>query len=159
MLDNCKNAAERWGGVSDLIDKWLKERQLLIVSLCNLSVNPGSSQENKAEKFQSFCQILVDYVSVGHFEVYEQLIAEAAEYNDGGIDLAKKIMPQIEKSTEIALSFNDRFDDIHKVDDGIEGLLEECEVLGKTLEERFELEDTLIAALHKVHKVSSHTAA
>jgi len=156
MLENCKNAAERWGGVSDLIDKWLKERQALIVSLCDLSVNPGSSQENKAEKFQLFCQILVDYVSVGHFEVYEQLIAEAAEYDDGGVDLASKIIPKIETSTEIALTFNDRFDDIHKVDDGIEGLIEELEVLGKTLEDRFELEDTLIAALHKVH---NHSAA
>jgi regulator of sigma D len=156
MLDNCKNAAERWGGVSDLIDKWLKERQALIVGLCNLSVNSGSSQENKAERFQSFCQILVDYVSVGHFEVYEQLLHEAAEYNDGGVELGKKIIPQIQVSTEIALSFNDRFDDIHKVDDGIEGLTLELETLGKMLEERFELEDTLIESLHKVH---AHTEA
>ncbi|KZY30679.1 MULTISPECIES: Rsd/AlgQ family anti-sigma factor [unclassified Oleiphilus] len=151
MLENCKNAAERWGGVNDLIDKWLKERQALIVSLCDLSVNPGSSQENKAEKFQSFCQILVDYVSVGHFEVYEQLVAEAAEYDDGGLELAKKILPRIEMSTEQSLAFNDRFDDIHKVDDGIEGLIKELDSLGKTLEERFELEDTLIEALHAVH--------
>lgn len=156
MLDNCKNAAERWGGVSDLIDKWLKERQLLIVGLCDLSVNPGSSQENKVEKFQSFCQILVDYVSVGHFEVYEQLVAEAAEYNDGGIELAKKIIPLIQDSTEVALAFNDRFDNIHKVDDGIESLIEELEVLGKTLEDRFELEDRLIESLHKAH---AHSAA
>jgi len=156
MLDNCKNATERWGGVSDLIDKWLLERQTLIVGLCDLSVNPGSSQENKAEKFQSFCQVLVDYVSVGHFEVYEQLLNEAAEYDDGGIELAKKIIPLIEESTEIALAFNDRFDDIHKVDDGIEGLIQELEILGKTLEDRFELEDTLIESLHKVH---AHSAA
>jgi regulator of sigma D len=152
MLDNCKNAAERWGGVSDLIDKWLLERKSLIVGLCDLSVNPGSSEENKAEKFQSFCQLLVDYVSVGHFEVYEQLVAEAAEYDDGGIELAKKIIPQIQVSTEVALNFNDRFDNIHKVDDGIEDLINELEELGKTLEDRFELEDNLIESLHKAHE-------
>jgi len=152
MLDNCKNAAERWGGVSDLIDKWLLERKSLIVGLCDLSVNPGSSEENKAEKFQSFCQLLVDYVSVGHFEVYEQLVAEAAEYDDGGIELAKKIIPLIQVSTEVALNFNDRFDDIHKVDDGIESLIKELEVLGKTLEDRFALEDNLIESLHKAHE-------
>ena len=56
---------------------------------------------------------------------------------------------------EIALSFNDRFDNIHKVDDGIEGLIEELETLGKTLEERFELEDTLIESLHRVHANSA----
>jgi regulator of sigma D len=151
MLNNCESAKQRWGGVSDLIDKWLKERQQLIVKLCDLSVKPGSSQENTVERLQSFCQILVDYVSVGHFEVYEQLLNEAAEFNDGGTELANKIIPQIQSSTELALNFNDRFDDIHKVDDGIEGLILELENLGKTLEDRFELEDVLIEALHKTH--------
>jgi len=151
MLNNCESAKQRWGGVSDLIDKWLKERQQLIVKLCDLSVKPGSSQENTVERLQSFCQILVDYVSVGHFEVYEQLLNEAAEFNDGGTELANKIIPQIQSSTELALNFNDRFDDIHKVDDGIEGLILELDNLGKTLEDRFELEDVLIEALHKTH--------
>lgn len=151
MLDNCKNAKERWGGVSDLIDKWLKERQELIVRLCDLSVNPGSSEENKVERLQNFCQILVDYVSVGHFEVYEQLMKEAEEFNDGGLELAHKIIPQIQVSTEAALNFNDRFDDVHKVDDGISVLISELDNLGTTLEERFELEDILIESLHKVH--------
>tara|TARA_R110002072_G_scaffold45422_6_gene126350 strand:- start:1150 stop:1623 length:474 start_codon:yes stop_codon:yes gene_type:complete len=151
MLENCKNASERWGGVSDLIDKWLNERKQLIVALCDISVKPGSSEEQKAEKFQRFCQILVDYVSVGHFEVYEQLLLEAAEYDDGGTELANKVIPLIDKSTELALSFNDRFDDIHKVDDGIQSLMQELDTLGKTLEDRFALEDQLIAKLHQAH--------
>jgi len=152
MLENCKNAKERWGGVNDLIDKWLKERQALIVKLCDLSVNPGSSQENKVERFQSFCQILVDYVSVGHFEVYEQLLSEAAQLrNEDGTELANRIIPKIQASTEVALDFNDRFDNIHKVDDGIEELIAELDNLGKTLEDRFELEDIMIESLHKAH--------
>lgn len=151
MLENCKNASERWGGVNDLIDKWLDERKSLIVSLCSLSGNSSSSQEQRVEKLQRFCQILVDYVSVGHFEVYEQLLLEAAEYNDGGTELANKVIPMIDISTEIALGFNDRFDDIHKVDDGIESLMAELDTLGKTLEDRFSLEDKLIAKLHQAH--------
>jgi regulator of sigma D len=151
MLEHCKSAKERWGGVNGLIDKWLKERQELIVRLCDLTVNPGSSEENRVERLQYFCQILVDYVSAGHFEIYEQLISEAAEFDDGGVELAETILPKIQPSTEIALSFNDRFDNIHKVDDGTDGMITELEQLGKTLAERFELEDTLIAALHKVH--------
>lgn len=151
MLENCESAKEKWGGVNDLIDKWLRERQDLIVKLCDLSVNNSGSTENVVERFQSFCQLLVDYVSVGHFEVYEQLLDEAADYDDGGTELANKIIPKIQNSTEIALNFNDRFDDINKVDDGIEGLILELDNLGKTLEERFELEDVLIEALHKAH--------
>lgn len=151
MLENCENAKQRWGGVNDIIDKWLLERQDLIVQLCDLSLNNSSTTENMVERFQTFCQVLVDYVSVGHFEVYEQLLAEAAEFDDGGTELANKIIPAIQESTEMALNFNDRFDNINKVDDGIEGLILELDNLGKTLEDRFELEDMLIEALHKVH--------
>ena len=37
MLENCKTAQERWGGVSEIIDKWLQERKELLVQYCNLS--------------------------------------------------------------------------------------------------------------------------
>src|SRR3990167_2160105 len=154
MLENCNSAKERWGGVNELIDKWLKERQTLIVKLCDISVNPGSSEENRVERLQSFCQVLVDYVSAGHFEIYEQLISEAREFNDGGLELAEKVLPKIQPSTEIDLDFNDRFDNINKIDDGTNALIADLDKLGKTLEERFELEDILIEALHKVHASS-----
>jgi regulator of sigma D len=149
MLENCKNAKERWGGVNDLIDKWLMDRQELIVKFCDLSVKPGSSQENTVERLQTFCQLLVDYVSVGHFEIYDQLIKEAIEFNnEDGAEMAEKIIPKIQTTTEAALNFNDRFDDIHKVDDGILKLVGELESLGHTLENRFEFEDKLIEAIH-----------
>lgn len=149
MLENCKNATERWGGVNELIDKWLVERQELIVKFCDLTVNPPSSQENTIERLQAFCQVLVDYVSVGHFEVYEQLTNEAIEFkNDDGTLLLESTIPQIQETTEVALDFNDSFDDIHKVDDGVEKLVARLERLGRTLENRFELEDRLIEAIH-----------
>jgi len=31
MLENCQSAKERWGGVNDIIDRWLHERQQLLV--------------------------------------------------------------------------------------------------------------------------------
>jgi len=149
MLENCKNAKERWGGVNELIDKWLVERQELIVKFCDLTVNPPSSQENTIEKLQGFCQVLVDYVSVGHFEVYEQLTNEAIDFNnEDGTVLIETTIPQIQETTEEALDFNDSFDDIHKVDDGVDRLVARLERLGRTLENRFELEDQLIDAIH-----------
>ena len=30
MLESCRNAQERWGGVHKLIDRWLEERQELV---------------------------------------------------------------------------------------------------------------------------------
>lgn len=151
MLENCRNAKERWGGVSDIVDKWLKERQDLIVLYCEITSTESESPEALVSKYQRFCQILVDYVSAGHFEVYEQLIQEAKEFDDGGLELAKKIIPQIELTTEIALKFNDQFDNVHKVDDGLGSLGNEMSKLGEVLEDRFEFEDALLEALHNAH--------
>ena len=57
-------------------------------------------------------------------------------------------IPQIQETTEVALDFNDSFDDIHKVDDGVDKLVARLERLGRTLEIRFEFEDQLIEAIH-----------
>ncbi|MDI9246473.1 sigma D regulator [Marinobacter sp. CHS3-4] len=152
MLENCQNAKERWGGVSDLIDRWLKERQELLVHYCDLSGTTDFSQtETLQQKFVRLCEVLVDYVSAGHFEIYEQLIQEAREFNDGGIELASKVYPRIEKTTETALNFNDQLNGQSLSEDKIRDLFEQLSELGETLETRFEMEDFLIEHLHNAH--------
>ncbi|CAI8359428.1 MAG: Regulator of sigma D [Cellvibrionales bacterium UBA7375] len=37
---------------------------------------------NQCQLFQRFCQQLVDYISEGHFEIFEQLINEGHLFND-----------------------------------------------------------------------------
>lgn len=158
MLENCRNARERWGGVSELIDRWLKERQELLVHYCDLSgKNDFSQTEALTEKFVRLCEVLVDYVSAGHFEIYEQLIQEAREFNDGGLELAAKVYPRIEQTTEIALNFNDRLDGQSLSEAQIRELFDELSRLGEVLENRFEMEDFLIEHLHNAHagKVAS----
>ena len=151
MLENCRNAKERWGGVSDIIDAWLSARKGLIVDYCGISETAGSPEEQVA-RYQVFCQKLVDYVSTGHFEVYEQLITEAKAYQDeSAIALAGKILPRIEKTTQLALDFNAKFDNVHRVDEGLESLIEDAHNIGEILEERFELEDMLIKTMHNAH--------
>lgn len=152
MLENCRNARERWGGVSELIDRWLKERQQLLVHYCELSgENDFSRTDALKQKLVRLCEVLVDYVSAGHFEVYEQLIQEAREFNDGGLELAAKIYPQIEKTTEVALNFNDRVDGRILSEQEIEALFAELSSLGEVLASRFEMEDFLIENLHTAH--------
>lgn len=158
MLENCRNARERWGGVSELIDRWLKERQELLVHYCDLSGESDFSKtEALREKFVRLCEVLVDYVSTGHFEIYEQLVREAREFNDGGLELAARVYPRIEQTTEVALNFNDRLDGRELTESDIRALFEELSRLGETLESRFEMEDFLIEHLHNVHagKVAS----
>ena len=152
MLENCRNARERWGGVSELIDRWLKERQELLVQYCELSGESDFSQTDALrEKFVRLCEVLVDYVSTGHFEIYEQLIREAREFNDGGEELAAKVYPRIQETTEVALNFNDNVDGRILTEQDVSFLFEEVSKLGEVLESRFELEDFLIEHLHNAH--------
>ncbi|WP_150912197.1 sigma D regulator [Marinobacter halotolerans] len=152
MLENCENARERWGGVSELIDRWLKERQELLVHYCDLSGTTDFSQtESLHQKFVRLCEVLVDYVSAGHFEIYEQLIQEAREFDDGGIELAAKVYPRIEKTTETALNFNDQLNGQSLTEEKARELFGQLSELGETLETRFEMEDFLIEHLHNAH--------
>ncbi|MGI9278967.1 MAG: sigma D regulator [Endozoicomonas sp.] len=150
MLEGCKTARERWGGVSDIIDRWLSERQELIVLYCSINgVNQFHDDKRPvANKLKEMCQILVDYVSAGHFEVYEQLIQEGMEFNDGGVEMAQSILPKLEKNTQICLDFNDGCESISSVT----MLQTHLSNLGETLEERFSLEDQMIEVLHESHR-------
>jgi regulator of sigma D len=148
MLESCQNAQERWGGVHLLIDRWLQERKELVEAYAAIN---GSAQAPSSNALQHFCEILVDYVSAGHFEVYEQLTSEAKAFGDQrGLELAKQIYPRIEVITEAALAFNDRCDAGDRADSA--ALLNELTRLGQLLHERFELEDCLIEVLHNAHQ-------
>ncbi|EXF44202.1 anti-RNA polymerase sigma 70 factor [Pseudomonas sp. BAY1663] len=154
MLESCRNAQERWGGVHLLIDRWLHERHALINAFDNLHVERDGATR---QALQKFCELLVDYVSAGHFEIYEQLLAEAEAFGDvRGIELAKQIYPRIETITQVALAFNDRCEKGDCL--GSPGLDDELRQLGQLLHERFELEDCLIEVLHNAHKQAAATA-
>ena len=156
MLESCRNAQERWGGVHQLIDRWLRDRQELIQAFDSLS-GPQAPAVN-GEGLENFCQRLVDYVSAGHFEVYEQLMDEAKAFGDArGLELAKQIYPRIEAITEVALAFNDRCDNGDCRDAAC--INAELKRLGQLLHERFELEDCLIEGLHNAHQQQAAAAS
>lgn len=151
MLDSCTTAQERWGGVHKLIDRWLAERKQLVEQYTGLRQATETNQATPSV-LESFCDILVDYVSAGHFEVYEQLIREAEEFQDqGGLALARQLYPRIEKITQSAVQFNDQYGKTGSDGDAtlMQGKLLQ---LGALLNERFELEDCLIEVLHTAHQ-------
>ena len=152
MLESCQNAQERWGGVHKLIDRWLLERHELIQAYDALGAKPEALSENH-KPLQEFCGALVDYVSAGHFEIYEQLTGEAKAFNDKrGLELAETLYPRIDVITEKLLAFNDLCDEGKCV-------AEKFKELGGLLHERFELEDCLIEVLHTAHSEEPATQA
>ena len=110
------------------------------------------SKDDGVDKLESglldLCQLLVDYVSVGHFEVFYELIREAEAFADGSGKLATDIIPRIGDTTEVILGFDEKYP-------LAEGTLSDpsadLSLLGEILELRFELEDSLIAGMHKAH--------
>ena len=151
MLDSCTNAQERWGGVHQLIDRWLAERQQLILNYRQLRERHEPSTQTDSE-LTAFCDILVDYVSAGHFEIYEQLLREAQDFDDQrGIELAHRVYPRIETITLLAVGFNDQYGQSTRADDEA-AMQTQLQQLGGMLHERFELEDCLIEVLLNAHK-------
>lgn len=156
MLENCNGIKEHWYGVSRILDGWLQQRQKLIVEFCTISGVYDSSLVSKhdtAKNLKNFCEIMVDYISAGHFEVYDHLIQESEILGDSiALDLAKKIYPEVSSTTDIALRFNEKFENITQNENITPNLAHELSFLGENLVTRFELEDSLIENLHYSHK-------
>ena len=152
MLESCRNAQERWCGVHKLIDSWLKARHELIRSFDALGAKPDALAEN-GELLQDFCGVLMDYVSAGHFGVYDQLTKEAEAFGDErGLELADTLYPRLDAITEKLVAFND-------LCDAGKCVAEKFKELGALLHERFELADCLIEVLHNAHKDEAVTQA
>ncbi|MBB3104344.1 sigma D regulator [Azomonas macrocytogenes] len=148
MLEICRNAQERWGGVHLLIDRWLQDRYELIRTYVALQDDPGNAGP---QPLQEFCELLLDYCSAGHFEIYEHLIKEAEAFDDRrALELASQIYPRIQVITRMVLSFNDHCTNGDCCSRPT--LTEDFRRLGQHLLERFELEDCLIEVLHTAHE-------
>ncbi|WP_417582498.1 sigma D regulator [Nitrincola sp.] len=158
MLEKCRNAKERWGGVSQIIDQWLEQRQQVISGFINLPDAEVGEMLNT--RLDEFCSNLIDYISSGHFEVYEQLLNEGKDFKDGSVAEAQKLLPLIQSSTDVALDFNDA---IHGFNSptlrDLRDFSTQLSRLGEKLEERFELEDQLIEILHNAHKEQINATA
>ncbi|MBR9784856.1 MAG: sigma D regulator [Gammaproteobacteria bacterium] len=143
MLQQLESVKSRWGGKSQVVDRWLMDRQALLVSFCELAgINKQSESLPDADEIANFCSALLDYLSAGHFEVFDILVED-----DEGLDLKDKLYPKLTKTTDAALAFNDTFAQAVTPEQAA-GFDSALAKLGETLEERFALEDELIAHVH-----------
>ncbi|STR73526.1 Regulator of sigma D [Raoultella ornithinolytica] len=79
MLNQLENLTERVGGSNELVDRWLHVRKHLLVAYYKLvGLKPGkeSFMRLNEKALDSFCQSLVDYLSSGHFSIYERILGE-----------------------------------------------------------------------------------
>jgi regulator of sigma D len=146
-----RNPQQQFNAVEELLTRWLKERRQVLGKYTEIVVGMDGLLDRKAlnERQRLLCELLVDYVSAGHFEVYHELLEEAESFADGSGSLAEKLMPAIGDTTEVILAYEEKYTS-DNCDSG--KLKRDLSALGEVLESRFLLEDQLIAGLHNSHR-------
>ncbi len=132
------------------IKQLIEERNSVLSQYYNLAKHTEDSKNDlgsTAELLEEFCQELVDYMATGHFEIYRR-IEDGSERRDEISKLAEKIMPRINTTTQIAVAFNDLYDDTSNINDNaFNQLPNHLEKLGEELATRIDLEDQFIDTL------------
>ena len=157
MLTRLEQAQNKWGGSHSAIDNWLNERQELLVRYCQLAGTPPFERKDNSLPAEVditlFCQVMMDYISAGHFEVYEQIVKACKINGAASHQLATDLYPRIDVTTDTALVFNDKYTDNEQAN--FEELFSSFDAdlskVGQAMEERFGLEDELIEALYLKH--------
>lgn len=153
MLKKLEQAELRWRGSNTLIDHWLNNRRKLLINYCKIAGLPPYEAENtlpETKTIKTFCDLLMDYVSEGHFEVYDQVVTACEKHGPSSKQLAQQLVPMINETTDAALDFNDKYTATENEAIMIQ-LDEDLSALGRAMETRFELEDKLLHALHTNH--------
>jgi regulator of sigma D len=135
--------------VDELVTRWLQERQALIVLMLALSDEQRRAADSTPlpERVQAFCELLMDYVSAGHFEIYDELLAAAEQRDSEHLAASQALLQRLQPTTDAVIRFNDIYEDPH-AEVVLGSLSQELSRLGLELENRFETEDRMLALLH-----------
>ena len=150
MLDNGQNKQQRWDAVEQLLQRWLRERREILVKYAGIAATMDKIDDpaHLLAGIHRLRQVLVDYISAGHFEVFHELIREAEAFADDSGKHANDIIARIADTTEVMMGFDEKYG---ASEPAASELNPDLSLLGEMLELRFSLEDQLIAGLHKVH--------
>lgn len=108
-------------------------RQRLISYLVKLNQALNDDMPDLADALLSrFCDSLVDYLSAGHFRVFQRMSLPADAY------------AVIDATTQAGVAFNDRFDELRQA--GPAQVRTALEQIARVLSARFEIEDELLYA-------------
>ncbi|WP_312953219.1 sigma D regulator [Superficieibacter sp.] len=145
MLNHLERLTERVGGSNDLVDRWLQVRKQLLVTYYNLvGLKPGKESITQLDEkaLDDFCHNLVDYLSAGHFSIYERIVNEM----EGASPLiaATKLYPQLEANTQEIMGYYDSSLESAIDHDNCLEFQQALSAIGEALAARFTLEDKLI---------------
>ena len=138
--------AEKREFTRDQIHKLLDERQEMLVLFCQLAgLDPYQSNAPVDQRVRAFCQKMIDYIAAGHFAIYQRL-STGGERRQRVLDVAAVVYSSIEDTTDIAIAFNDKYDEHDHLLD-FSNLENDLAMLGEAMSNRADFEDRLINAL------------
>lgn len=146
MLNQLESLTERVGGSNKLVDHWLHARKQLLVSYYNLvGIKPGKGSylQLNEKALDDFCHNLVEYLSAGHFNIYERIISEME--GTSPLLAATQLYPQLETNTIEIMNYYDSSLETAIDDDNCLEFQQALSDIGEALAARFTLEDKLIA--------------
>lgn len=146
MVRSSESVNDRRIGVPQVMARLQAERAEMLVLFCRLAgLEPYGREPDLPRLLQTFCQTLVDYIAGAHFLLYERIV-NGTERRRRMNDLADGIYPQIQRCTDLAIDFNDKYD-CEDHCENLDQLSDDLSRLGEALAERIELEDRLLGAL------------
>lgn len=125
-----------------LVSELQEERHQVWTLYCKVAeLKPFSCLSQTQSLLTQFSQLLIDYVSLGHFGIYERLLS-GIESRATVLDAAKTIYSDFSKTTEVVVAFNDKYEQ-NGQDLTVEKLEADLSFLGESLAKRIEFEDKL----------------
>lgn len=144
MYDSTSSQTEK---TRHLVTALQEERSALWALYCKMAeMRPHFANTEKLKPMLSqFSQLLIDYVSLGHFGIYEHLLTDKQQ-QDEVLVYVNRLYPAFSKTTALAISFNDVYENGRR-NFKTDNLANDLSVLGENLAKRMELEDTLCSML------------
>lgn len=148
-MTNQTASAERRGQSFQLIDELIELRtEMLTLYGMLAAARPFEKTDQTIDSIQGFCQALVDYTADAHFSIY-RFISEGKERRIRVIEVANEIYPKVAETTDIIVTFNDKYDNKEHCEASLGMLETDLSYLGEVLADRIENEDILISALRE----------
>ncbi|HYE34100.1 sigma D regulator [Methylocaldum sp.] len=137
---------ERRQNTNQMIEELLEERRQVWSLYCAIGgMKPFTVEQPLESKIQEFCQLLIDYISLGHFGIYQRII-DGSERRRKVLEVAEEVYPRIAEATDVAVDFNDKYETLSG-DELRTHLANDLSKLGEELAMRIELEDQLISTM------------
>jgi len=146
------SGVERREKLHDTIASLIQLRQEVVISYCQLAGISSfanrdlESHSVEPDQLRKFCQIMVDYTAMGHFEVYQRII-DGKERRRAVQQVAGEVYPAIAETTDYLVDFNDKYDAFEGTSEDVTMLTGDLSKLGEIVAIRGELEDQILAAL------------